>query len=513
MPFYRGKCYTVDIMKSFWRSRSFIITVSGLAIAAAATWYFTNSNNVTPLITATVEDGDVRQSVAVSATVKAENTAELAFPTSGTVTGVFVRKGDVVATGTRLVTLDAAALQAEVLDARAAVASAVAKRDALLAGARSETRNVTKETIIAKEAALAEAVTDEAQKVTNSLRTLLSSDLEASTDNPGEDAVAPIISGTYLCSETGSYKLSFYRSGEQSGYSVRVTGLEQGTYPTSNEHPNALGTCGLRVQITPNENYQNTTWTVSVPNTKSSSYITNKNTYDLALVREESVVETARRELTLARAQGSESNAPARPEDLTQANAAIAQAQARLVRAVAFASDATLVAPFSGTIVSIDAVAGEAVATAPVVTLLSADRFELIARVPEIDIGKLNVGQSATVLFDTAPDEELLAKIDFISPSATTIDGVAYYETRLALGEIPPWLRSGLSADVDIIIEEKTGLRIPRRFITETSGKYSVLVQKDVDMITSTPIEVELMGNDGYAVISGLSLGDIVVAP
>lgn len=500
-------------MKRFWHRRSFLIITSSVVLAATAFWFFTKDSNNTPLVTATVEEGPVRYAVAVSGAIKAENTAELAFPTSGTVTGVFVRKGDVVATGTRLVTLDAAALEAEVLDARAAVASAVAKRAALIAGVRSETRTVTSETITAKEEALVETVTDEAQKVSNALRTLLSSNLEADTANPGEDAPAPVISGTYLCPETGSYTLNFYRSREPSGYSVRVTGLEQGTYPTSVDHPTTLGTCGLRTQIAADANYHNTTWTINIPNTEGASYVTNKNAYDLAVAHEKTAVENARRDLSLARAQGAESNAPARPEDIAQANAAIAQAQARLSRAVAFANDAAIVAPFSGTIVSIDAVAGEAVSTAPVVTLLSADRYELIARVPEIDVGKLSLDQKANVLFDTAPDEELSAQIDFISPSATIIDGVAYYETRLALSSNPSWLRSGLNADVDIIIEEKTGLRIPRRFLSEENGAYTVLRQDSADTTISTPVEIDLMGNDGYAIVSGLSLGDIVVAP
>lgn len=500
-------------MKRFLHRRFFVVTVSLLVIVVAVAWYFTQRTAEDHRATVIVESGIVRQTVAVSAALKAENTAELAFPTSGTITGVFVRKGDVVATGTRLVTLDAAALQAEVLDAEASLAAARADRAALLAGVRSETRAVSGEAITLKEEALALTIAQEAQKVQNAYRTLLSSGLAAYTNKTTESATPPTISGTYTCNNSGSYTLTFYRSSSASGYSVRVTGLETGVYSVSSDQSLPFGSCGLKVSITAGENYHNSIWTVPVPNTSASVYTTNKNTYELALTSRDSAIELAQRELALAQAQGAETTAPARNEDLAQKDALVAQAMARLARARAIAKDSALIAPFAGTVVSVDAVAGEAVSSVPIITLLSADRYELIARVPEIDVGKLRLDQTATVMFDTAPQETLTARIDFISPSATVIDGVSYYEARLALTSTPDWLRSGLNADVDIIIAEQSGLRIPRRFLSTTQDGYTVTRAHADDTSSSQPVTVTLIGNDGYALVEGVSAGDTLIAP
>ncbi|MBY0310162.1 HlyD family efflux transporter periplasmic adaptor subunit [Patescibacteria group bacterium] len=501
-------------MKRFWHGRSLYLTLAALLIGGAVTLiYLSGQSNNNARIVGIVDEGPVRQVVSVTGAIEAENTAEMGFAVGGIVEKVHVRKGDVVATGTPLITLSAAALRADVLDAQAAVAAARADRAELLAGARGETRAVSSATVRLKEEALVQARANEAAKIEAAKRTLLSSGLAASSNEANESATAPVISGTYQCAEEGTYTITLYSSSAASGYSARLSGLENGTFPASSDQAIAFGTCGLRLQITPDENYHNSVWYVEVPNTKATTYTTNKNAYELALSSAKNTIDRAERELAVARAEGAVTTAPARIEEVARANATVAQAEARLAHTVANQNNATLIAPFSGTIVSIDAVAGEAVSTAPVVTLLSPERYELIARIPEIDVGKLNIGQNADIVFDTATDETLRAQIDFIAPSAVVIDGVAYYEARLNLTTLPPWLRSGLNADVDIIISEKTGLRVPRRFLSEVNGTYSVLRLDADDTLATSTVEVSLIGNDGFVALSGLRNGDLVVAP
>ncbi len=500
-------------MKRFFSHRSlYTYGAIALIVTALGLIFGVFNHDETPRVTTTVEEGLVRQAVSVTGAIRAENTAELGFPASGIVATVHVRKGDVVATGTPLVSLDAAALAADVLEARSALASAQADLAELRAGVRNETRTTSEATVALKTEILDRTKTDEARKVENARRTLLSSNLAAITTNTGEDAPAPIISGTYTCDREGTYTLSIFSSQAPSGYSMRLSGLETGTFAVSADQSAPFGTCGLRAQFSANENYHNSIWTVTIPDPTGATYVTNKNAYDQAVTGAESAVALAERELALAQANATLTTAPTRSESLARAEAAVASAAARLARAEATAADAVLTAPFAGTVVRVDAVAGETISNTPVVTLLSADRYELIARIPEIDVGKLRLNQRAEVVFDTAVTETLTATVDFISPEATVIDGVAYYEARLVLTTTPPWLRSGLNADVDIIIAETESLRLPRRFVTETNGTYSVLVASG-DTTASTTVEVELIGNDGFVSVRGLSAGTIVVAP
>jgi RND family efflux transporter MFP subunit len=395
----------------------------------------------------------------------------------------------------------------------AALSRTIANRDELLAGPSTEERSVTSETVILKSDALETTKQNEARKVENARRNLLSSGLTAFSDKPDEDAVPPSVSGTYSCTVEGTYTLDVFSSGAQSGYSYKLSGIETGTFIASVDQAIAMGTCGLRVQFDSNSNYNNTLWYVEIPNTKSPNYVTNVNTYNLAQTQAASAITLAEQEVALAAANATNSNAPARIEAVARANADVAQAQAKLARIDATIADRTLRAPFTGTITLIDILPGETVTTAPVVTLLAASDFEVTARIPEIDIGKLLVGQKVEMLFDAKDDVTVTGFVDFISLKATEIDGVAYYEAMITLDETPAWLRSGLNADVEIIIEEMTNvLRIPKRFITKVDNGFAVL-QKSGEQIATTTIEVLLEGNDGYYALTGLNAGDTIVSP
>lgn len=465
------------------------------------------------LVTTTVERGTVEQLVSVSGVVEAEQTAELAFPVSGIVSTVNVTEGDVVDTGDILISLEARALAADRADARASLARAVATRDELAAGASVTTRAATAETITLKEATLTTTKATQAELVDNAYRSLLSSNLTAISTDSDEEAVAPIVTGTYGCDEEGVYLLDTYSSGGSSGYSYRISGLESGANTISVDQSTPLGKCGLRIQFDRNSSYRDTSWTISIPNTQSAAYVTNRNAYALAKTQSESAIALAEQDLVLSQANATNSNAPARSEAIARANADIASANARIARIDAQIADRTMRAPFAGTITSIDILPGETAFTTPVVTLLARGDFELTARIPEIDIGKLEIGQSVRAVFDARSNETLTGTIDFIALKATEIDGVAYYKAIITLEQNPTWLRSGLNADIDIIITEATDvLRVPKRFVTETNDQNYVITQRG-NLIATTTVNVLLEGDDGFVALTGLNEGDSIVAP
>jgi multidrug efflux pump subunit AcrA (membrane-fusion protein) len=501
-------------MKKLLKARSLAITLAVVIIIAVLGMMFGFGKNQANVdVTATVERGDVRQLVSVSGVAEAEQSAELAFPVTGIISSVSVTEGDEVEAGDVLVTLESRALQADRQDAVAALQRAVADRDELLAGPSTEARSVTTESVTLAEEALQTTRENENRKIANAKRALLSTNLTAFSDDDDEDALPPTVSGTYGCDAEGTYELEVFRSSAQSGFSYRLSGLETGIFVGSVDQAVPLGNCGLRIQFDLNSNYFNTEWTIEIPNSKSSAYTAALNAYNLAVTQAESAITLAEQEVALAEANATNSNAPARIEAVARANADVAQAQARLERIDATIADRVLRAPFSGTITDIDVLPGETVTSEPIVTLLAASDFEVTARIPEIDIGKLLIGQPVEMIFDARAGEVLTGKIDFISLQATEIDGVAYYEAIITLSEIPPWIRSGLNADIDIIIEEvKNQLRVKKRFVTETESGFVVITK--VNGVTATSsVEVTLEGNDGYVAITGVDEGSTVVAP
>ncbi|HEY9069553.1 MAG TPA: efflux RND transporter periplasmic adaptor subunit, partial [Candidatus Ozemobacteraceae bacterium] len=103
---------------------------------------------------------------------------------------------------------------------------------------------------------------------------------------------------------------------------------------------------------------------------------------------------------------------------------AVLQAQARLrvaSHAAALArirlDNATLVSPLSGTVLAHHAEPGEYLsAGTPVVTVAPLDKLWLRAYLPESDLGRIVLGQTASVTIDTWPDRVHQGTLTFIAP-------------------------------------------------------------------------------------------------
>jgi HlyD family secretion protein len=504
----------MERVKRFFRQRRLQIVVSVLLIVAllAATYVITNKKPE-PRVSATVEYGTVRQLVSVSGVAEAKQQADLAFPLVGISKAITVEVGDYVEPGDILAILDTSALESDRQEALAGLTSAVADRGELISGPADPERTVTNETVRLKKNALATTKLIEESKIANARRTLLSSQLTAYTTDADENSVAPEVSGTYSCDTEGAYTLSMYKSDSPSGYSYRLEGLEAGSYTASVEQPIALGKCGLKLLFDPTSTYSGSVWHIDIPNKMSATYTINKNAYELAQVQASSAIALAGQEVTLAEVTADKSNATPRPEALVRADAQVAAAQARVNRVDASISDHIMRAPFAGTVTDISIKVGETATTEPIITLVASSEFEVTARIPEIDISKLMAGQKVDMVFDAQSNETVTGTVSFISLDATEIDGVSYFEAYMTLDNQPDWMRSGLNADIDIILsQESNTLRIPKRFLIKNNESFAVLKQTD-DTFATTTIGVTLEGNDGFVAITGLSDGDTLVAP
>src|ERR1700688_6718 len=133
-------------------------------------------------------------------------------------------------------------------------------------------------------------------------------------------------------------------------------------------------------------------------------------------------VESARGALTTAQANldnpkirsaqvlGTQAQIAQQQSTIAAAKAETAQAQATLAQAQADRSDLTVVAPFSGTVLTRAAEPGEVVqAGTAIVTLLDLSKVYLRGFVPEGEIGKIKVGQPAHVYLDSNPKQPVNA--------------------------------------------------------------------------------------------------------
>jgi HlyD family secretion protein len=137
---------------------------------------------------------------------------------------------------------------------------------------------------------------------------------------------------------------------------------------------------------------------------------------------------------------------------LESAQAEADRAQALLDSANAtLAAQSTLVAPFDGTITSVDISSGETVIPGQVViTMGDLSRFQVETKdLSERDVPRVQIGQNANV-FIKALNQEFSGKVTDISRVSSTVGGDVVFKVTIDLDNQPQGLLWGMSADVKI---------------------------------------------------------------
>lgn len=297
----------------------------GIALIIGVIFY--GSVGRAPVVTLP-NDASLRDASTTSA-----GSVDLSFLKAGRLATVTVHQGDSVHEGEVLATLAAADVQGALNQAKGALE---------LAKAQYASLNVQ----------YANVKTQQDVLVANAYRTLLSSGLAAVASNKDtnsiqtvDDKQIPQISGSYTCSTAGSYDIYPYGSGSASGYSFQLKGLEQDTGTVAYYTPQPLGSCGLFILFPVGYVFDpSIEWVVAVPNTRATSYTTNKNAYDLAVATRDQVLKQLEANL------GKDGSAAA-----NIAQATIDAAEGAYEMAQAAYSNSSIVAPANGTVSFIDA--------------------------------------------------------------------------------------------------------------------------------------------------------------
>jgi HlyD family secretion protein len=139
-----------------------------------------------------------------------------------------------------------------------------------------------------------------------------------------------------------------------------------------------------------------------------------------------------------------------------------ARSRAQLLEAQENLNDLTVVAPFDGTVVTRTAEPGEVVqAGTAIVTLLDLSKVYLRGFVPEGQIGRIKVGQTAHVFLDSDTKKPLDAVVVRIDPQATFTPENTYFREdrvkqvvglKLLLKSGIGFAKPGMPADGEIIV-------------------------------------------------------------
>jgi len=135
------------------------------------------------------------------------------------------------------------------------------------------------------------------------------------------------------------------------------------------------------------------------------------------------------------------------------------------------------------------------------------DHLIVQASVDETDLNHVWLGQATNVTFDSFPDTHLTGKVHEIAYDATTVNNVTTYTVNIYLDSIPAYIRSGISANVFLLISDRKGvLRIPTDAITPEGTV--LLVQGDDQPLVEQKINVGASDGTWTEILSGLNEGD-----
>ncbi|MBW4560412.1 MAG: efflux RND transporter periplasmic adaptor subunit [Mojavia pulchra JT2-VF2] len=208
-----------------------------------------------------------------------------------------------------------------------------------------------------------------------------------------------------------------------------------------------------------------------------------------------------------------------RPEEIAQRQAAVKAAQAQLEAAQVRLADTVIRAPFAGIVTQKYANIGAFVtpttsasssASATSSSIVAVARgLEVLAQVPEADIGRIQPGQQVEIVADAYPDQVFKGRVRLIAPEAVVEQGVTSFQVRVALDTGVDKLRSGLNVDLTFLGDRVSdALVLPTVAIVTEQGKTGVLVPDEKNKPQFREVTVGAQIQDQTQILEGVKAGD-----
>jgi HlyD family secretion protein len=480
--------------------------------------------------------GDLSESATASGQVVAQRKAGLSLATSGVVDRINIAVGDEVTAGHVLIQLDrtvlerslasaeidviiaeaelanllAGAIDADIFAAEAAASSAQARHDDLLEGPSAEQITASEATVKAAQANMwsGSGQVQAANEVSEADILAAEANLKTALEQQEAAHSAWVLSADCSVNDSGVHEC------------LPKDNPQSETATQNVQTANALvAIAGARLAELRDPNANNVA-------SSRAGLAGSFAQYDAAVARHEALLlgasesDIAAAEADLANVQATLATLLAGPSEssITIYETRLAQAKTSLQEALNSLADATLTAPFDGTITAVNVSEGE-LASGLVATIVDGDSLEVVLNVDEIDVGSLAPDQPAVVTMETWPEVEIDSFVSAIAPVASTSgNGIVSYEVNLSLGGSDLPILVGMTANADLVTANREDvLLVPNAAITadRENGTFTVnLVRTEADGTkTIVPVEVNvgLKDKDYTQIIDGLVEGDVVL--
>jgi len=486
-------------------------------------------------MTTVVEQGLFQKQTRVAGKVVAKEEAILGFTKSGRIEGLSVKVGDEVVQGQVLARLNQDGASATVALAQSNVAFEDAKFDELVRGSRVEELRIQESKVRDSQSSQVTAEQNLYQELINAYSVAEDAiivDIDQAFDTAdGFGKILPLFSNYSLSQKINDqrremrYLLNRWEDFLEtlSRDDVSATDVQQTkTYLMSVQaYATLVGQATAEFEATSQTSQE----TVDRYKMAVSSGRTSVQAQIKLVNDKEQAYQTATQSFSQSSNQLDLLQAGASSEELAAQRARVAAEQARLQDARTVLSEGSIRAPFSGTIVQVNAEEGEpTAANSPVLIIISDEGIEIESFIPEVFIGSVTKDDTATIIFDAYPGRVFKGVVDEVEPKDTLRDGISTYRTAFQFDDEGANILLGMTADVDILAEERPDtLMIPLQAIQYENGQAYVFVRqagaadgdggKNIDTRdTRFNIVVGDVDSQGrQEILSGLEVGNIII--
>lgn len=207
--------------------------------------------------------------------------------------------------------------------------------------------------------------------------------------------------------------------------------------------------------------------------------------------------------------------------EIEKLKANIKAVQANLEIAKIQFEDTLITAPFDGIITQRFATEGafvtpttsastNASATSSSIVAL-AKGLEIVAKVPEIDLSQIKLGQPVQIVADSFPNEVFKGVVKSIAPEAILDQNVTSFEVKIAVITGQERLLSKMNVEVNFLGETLDKiLVVPTVAIVTEEGKTGVMIPDENNEPKFKPISIGISADNTTQILGGLSVGDRV---
>lgn len=169
-------------------------------------------------------------------------------------------------------------------------------------------------------------------------------------------------------------------------------------------------------------------------------------------------------------------------------------------------------APFAGRVQTRDVEVGDLVQPNKVLlSLARTEGLEVVAAVDEKYIAPLALGQTAVVIADAWPQQELQGEVSFIAPTVDSNSGTV--DVHIQLLEGIELLRLGMTVSANILTaRQEQALVIPNDYVQQ-QGSDAFVFKAVEDVAERVAVTLGLRSVMQVAVEEGLAAGDVVLLP